>query len=282
MVIYHVSEDGENSKELTVEELEKQGLKPETLVWKEGMDNWQLAKNILELKGYIRSIPPPLPKKLSPINDKIGNNNRSPKRTSEDTNQHKQPEIRTTYSREPSGIGIAGIIFFIGQIILLPFTSEITASGYILLLVVSIVLKIIIITWIVNVARSKMLKASTWGWAGFFFPAITMIILGFRQFEITTRIYTSEKTRSIEKDSGISDVKQRGNKYVQYSHSKESLLNMYTQIENPKQEDVILLKQLVEDNNFLEKCLLLWKLYGKEASIQTINLKLKEANGKTT
>lgn len=46
---------------MTIEDLKLKGIKPETLVWYEGLDNWVAASQLVELKSLFGdSIPPPM------------------------------------------------------------------------------------------------------------------------------------------------------------------------------------------------------------------------------
>ena len=43
-----------------MDQLKYVGLKSETLVWADGMENWKLAKDVSELAGRIKKSPPPI------------------------------------------------------------------------------------------------------------------------------------------------------------------------------------------------------------------------------
>lgn len=63
---YFISIQGKKQGPYTIEEMQKLNLFNTTLVWKEGMAEWQPAHEIDELKEITHTPPPPLPKgKLS-------------------------------------------------------------------------------------------------------------------------------------------------------------------------------------------------------------------------
>ncbi|MDI1255650.1 MAG: DUF4339 domain-containing protein [Flavobacterium sp.] len=62
---YYIEINGQQSEPLSLEELKKQKITKETLVWFEGQDDWIKAGNIQELEVIFKSIPPPI-KKVTP------------------------------------------------------------------------------------------------------------------------------------------------------------------------------------------------------------------------
>lgn len=59
---YFISIKGKKQGPFTLEELKNKNIFNSTLVWKEGMKEWQQAKEIDELKEITLTPPPPLPK----------------------------------------------------------------------------------------------------------------------------------------------------------------------------------------------------------------------------
>lgn len=59
---YHISLNGKNLGPFSLDQLQKSKIDQESLVWYEGLDDWKPVIDIDELKGHIKSIPPPLPK----------------------------------------------------------------------------------------------------------------------------------------------------------------------------------------------------------------------------
>ena len=62
---WHIAVDGSQQGPFSIGDLkplaESKKLNHNTLVWKEGMANWQKASELTELKPILGSIPPPLP-----------------------------------------------------------------------------------------------------------------------------------------------------------------------------------------------------------------------------
>ena len=56
---YYYFTNGEQRGPLSIDQLKMAGIKPDTLVWTEGMDDWELAEDVGELKSIL-SKPPPI------------------------------------------------------------------------------------------------------------------------------------------------------------------------------------------------------------------------------
>lgn len=61
MIEFYVLDNNQQKGPFSENELKSILLTNETLVWCEGMENWDYAKNIEKLKIYIKSTPPPIP-----------------------------------------------------------------------------------------------------------------------------------------------------------------------------------------------------------------------------
>ena len=58
---YFIVENNQQSGPLSIDELRNKRVSPSTLVWFEGMTNWEQASAIDELSGLFRTTPPPPP-----------------------------------------------------------------------------------------------------------------------------------------------------------------------------------------------------------------------------
>ena len=58
---YYYLEDNIQKGPYTLDQLKSIGLKPDYLIWCEGMENWEKAKNIPELSEIFKKLPPPPP-----------------------------------------------------------------------------------------------------------------------------------------------------------------------------------------------------------------------------
>ena len=57
---YYLDEK-EQKGHFTIDKLKTIGLKPETLVWADGFENWKQVKDVDELKIVLKKTPPPPP-----------------------------------------------------------------------------------------------------------------------------------------------------------------------------------------------------------------------------
>jgi len=57
---YFYSKGQDKEGPVTLEELKQKDIKPKTLIWYEGLDDWKEAENIAELKEVFELSPPPL------------------------------------------------------------------------------------------------------------------------------------------------------------------------------------------------------------------------------
>jgi len=62
---YFLNNDGNQSEPLSLTQLKKEYITPDTLVWTEGLEDWVTAGALEELKSIIRVIPPPIKKVIS-------------------------------------------------------------------------------------------------------------------------------------------------------------------------------------------------------------------------
>ena len=60
MKTYYINNGKENGGPFSFEELKNQTLNKTTLVWFQGMDEWQHAQDIEELKSFFIAVPPPI------------------------------------------------------------------------------------------------------------------------------------------------------------------------------------------------------------------------------
>lgn len=57
---YYIHNGTEQQGPFNIDELKSKNITPETMVWYEGLENWQQANVIVELKDLFKSIPPPI------------------------------------------------------------------------------------------------------------------------------------------------------------------------------------------------------------------------------
>ncbi len=64
---YFYSENNQQVGPVSMDELKTKNITRDTMVWKEGMENWQKAGEVNELSGIFAAVPPPLPKQEAPV-----------------------------------------------------------------------------------------------------------------------------------------------------------------------------------------------------------------------
>jgi len=174
---YYYAIDEKQFGPFTIEELKSKHIKKTTLVWTNGMNDWELAESIEELKEIILNEPPPLPRKaLPPVINAI-NLKRSisePTSTKYDITYNK--EIRATV------VGILLLAFSLfmnlsesAAKMLYEIFSDQTSfiTGFF-----SLVIRILVTIWVINIAKRQNRDANLWGILAFFFPSIILIIIG--------------------------------------------------------------------------------------------------------
>ena len=63
---FYIGINGVQKGPFSKDELKAQGLKPSTLVWTDGMENWLQAIEVEKLKGLFQGTPPPIPNQNKP------------------------------------------------------------------------------------------------------------------------------------------------------------------------------------------------------------------------
>lgn len=61
---YYYIENDNQFGPFTIKELKDKKITSKTLVWTEDLENWEEAKNIVELKDIFKKVPPPIPNKI--------------------------------------------------------------------------------------------------------------------------------------------------------------------------------------------------------------------------
>jgi len=174
---YYYADNEQQHGPFTVDELKTKRLKKSTLVWTEGMQNWTSANDIEELKDILISEPPPLPKKVT-----------APQKV--ETIQIKQTPIPVTstkfdltYDKETEATFIGVLLLVVPLIIKLSGTVTFdTEESYnqakVFLSIASLVIRIAVTVWVVNIASRQNRNSTGWGWFAFFLPSIALIVIG--------------------------------------------------------------------------------------------------------
>jgi hypothetical protein len=166
--MYFYSKNNQQEGPFTFEEIKTKEIHKTTLVWKEGMKEWVSADNLEELKELFFKLPPPLPNKdILEIKPK--------KAILQGYNQIKHDE-QVNYSGLTTGIILMGLS------ILYAFyfkNDEIPSSEiYAYFAIFSLLTRIISMVVVFYISKDKNLNKTIWLCASFFFPSITLIIIG--------------------------------------------------------------------------------------------------------
>lgn len=162
MKLYYFAEGGQEKGPFTIEELKGHKIKSSTLVWTEGMDEWEKGGSIPELSKIIVPSPPPLPSgnlHISDVRNSLDGYDITSKRYSV-----------LTY------IGIFLIVLYATVLYLLKF--EINDETRVYFAIGSFVLRVIVVVWCVKAARILNRNSFGWGVFAFFLPALALIIQG--------------------------------------------------------------------------------------------------------
>jgi hypothetical protein len=168
---YYYSDNNQQLGPFTLEELKNKRLKKSTLVWTDGLQDWTSADKLDELKAFVISEPPPLPNK----------------RTNEPENSVKikltSTSISNDYTKESEATFI-GVVLLLTPIIIklsgaLNFdTEESYNQGRAFIAIGSLVIRIFVTVWVVSIANRQNRNSNGWGWFAFFFPSISLIVIG--------------------------------------------------------------------------------------------------------
>ncbi|MCF6183264.1 MAG: DUF4339 domain-containing protein [Bacteroidales bacterium] len=172
MKLYYYAENDQQYGPFTLEEIKSKRLKKSVLIWTEGMNNWEQANALEELKGFLISEPPPLP---------ISNN-----KVIENKVQIKKESTKyvLSYKKESDKIVLGIFIFLIPIIYNWLIISNISTIEYLqiaqgIFALINILIRIFVATEITKSAKRQNRNETAWGFFAFFFPALSLIIIGF-------------------------------------------------------------------------------------------------------
>ena len=112
---FYYLDEKEQKGPFSIDQLKTVGLKPDTLVWTEGFENWKPVKDIEEFKVFIKKTPPP-----PPI---IDNSPNTPINQSQDIDDYKKVLVEDSNVKFWASFKIFGISFLlIGLAMLLSYS----------------------------------------------------------------------------------------------------------------------------------------------------------------
>jgi len=174
---YYYADKDQQFGPFTVDELKSKRLKKNTLVWTDGMTDWDTADNVEELKNILVSEPPPLPKR---------NNPPPPIETVQIKHVSTPAQIFNSkydisYTKETEAT-VYGVMLFIAMGIINFLISngviEIGTDIRPLFAIGLLILRIWITVVVVNIASRQNRNSTGWGWFAFFLPSIALIVIG--------------------------------------------------------------------------------------------------------
>ena len=174
---YYYADNDQQFGPFTVDELKTKRLKKSTLVWTEGMQDWTFANEIEELKNILISEPPPLPKKAiaPPTIETIQIKQTPIPVTSSKYDLTYTKEVEATFYGVillivPIALKLSGVVTF--------ETEESYNIARAFFAIGSLVIRIAVTVWVVNIASRQNRNSTGWGWFAFFLPSIALIVIG--------------------------------------------------------------------------------------------------------
>ncbi|MEA3450844.1 MAG: DUF4339 domain-containing protein [Bacteroidota bacterium] len=175
MIVYYYEENGKQLGPFTLEEMKSKRIKKTTLVWKDGLQNWVKAEELVEFKAVVVSVPPPLPNnnQLDIKNTfiKIKNNQLEKLKT---INKSSKEKFDRTYKKQ---IG-APIFAILSMIFIGVFIWINDREGLIILKELIILSRLIGIIIVINIAENQNRNSTIWGILSVFFTYASLIIIG--------------------------------------------------------------------------------------------------------
>jgi tetratricopeptide (TPR) repeat protein len=166
---YYVSDD-EKRGPFSLEELKSKRLKKSTLVWTEGLENWVIADQMEELKGFLVAEPPPIPKKIEPYESR-----REIKPT---IKRETKKAISTPIPRKHTDLVVLGILLGLTNLILFYQTEGFSSWNESNVIPISVALffsRIVVMVSVIYIAREKNRNTFGWGLFAFNLPTIAII-----------------------------------------------------------------------------------------------------------
>jgi len=218
---YYYADNDQQLGPFSFDELKTKRLKKTTLVWTEGMQDWAMADSINELKEILMSTPPPLPKKSNaPQAIETVHIKRS-------TKPKTSKKYDLAYEKETDAT-VFGILLIIFSVIL-SLTGAITFEtiesynqGRAIIAIISLVLRIAITVWVVNIATRQNRNSTGWGWFAFFFPLLALIVIGLLK-KLRLKIELDDSLSDNEKVAILLEKANRLFASARYTECKEVL-----------------------------------------------------------
>ena len=173
MKYYYYAENNQQFGPFSIEELKSKKLKKSTLVWTDGMQNWDIADSIEELKDSLVSEPPPIPKakKIIPPIETV-----QIKQTATTSLPAYSSKYDLNYKRETDATFFGVVLLLLS--LLIGLTDGLNTIPIGVIGIAFLIFRILTAVYAFNIASRQNRNSIGWGWFAFFFPAIAMIIIG--------------------------------------------------------------------------------------------------------
>jgi hypothetical protein len=153
----------------TLDELSTMRLLSDTKVWYEGLVDWKNITDVNELVAFVIQRPPPINNvptvEIPKVNPKY------------DVTYDK--DIEGTYAGILLGVFTLGVNYWVGSA---KFSSEEAFNSTMMFLrIASLIIRIIIVFYVIEIAKRQNRNTTGWGWFAFFMPTISLIIIGLQK-----------------------------------------------------------------------------------------------------
>jgi len=176
---YYFADNDQQFGPFTIEELKSKRLKKTTLVWTDGMEDWNTAESIAELKDIVISEPPPIPKSSPTLPKPLPNfETVSIKHTPAPTPVFSS-KYDLNYEKE-YGATVIGIILSIGTLFLNLRAQQgaFTNEEWSLLVISYFLIRIPITIWVILIAFRQNRSTIGWGFFAFCLPSWSLTVIG--------------------------------------------------------------------------------------------------------
>ena len=225
---YFYIKDNNRLGPYSIKQLANQNIKKNTLIWKDGLEDWVKASELKELKEIIIAEPPPIPKSSSKAYKTKVPKNFYVKDDIYDSDYEKEKWVSKMVILY---IIVAGLISYSN----FPFSeSYITIAS-----VFGLIIRIIAIIIISNIVRRQ--NRNVWGWGTFclFFPQLALFIIGFQR-KLKLKVSLNSNWSNIQKKNHLI---KKGEKFYENYRYKEVVILMNKLLEiNPQDEKGLLLR----------------------------------------
>lgn len=126
-----------------------------------------------------------------------------------DKGNQKRQKFDYRYTKEKDATYV-GILLIVINVILYSVNIENTEKTMGVLLVGSLFLRILIISWVVNIAKRQNRDVIGWGILAFLFPAITLIIIGLMRKKLNLNYQQADNNRNRKPLCQKESIKQLG------------------------------------------------------------------------